>query len=139
MRNCLLTCCFLALLGAGATRAATVDIAVTNFQFTPNDVTINPGDTVRWTNGSGGRHNVKADDGSFSSGPASISFVYTRTFDRPGNAFYYCEPHGEPGAPLGSVMNGVVRVTGSTFAINQGIGGAWDEPATAGQGFVLVD
>mgnify|MGYP006336875317 FL=1 len=137
MRNCLLTCCFLALLGAGATRAATVDIAVTNFQFTPNDVTINPGDTVRWTNGSGGRHNVKADDGSFSSGPASISFVYTRTFDRPGNAFYYCEPHGEPGAPLGSVMNGVVRVTGSTFAINQGIGGAWYEPATAGQGFVL--
>ena len=137
MRNFLLATCFVVIVGVGAARAATVDIAVTNFQFTPNDVTINPGDTVRWTNDSGGRHNVTADDGSFRSGPASTSFVYTRQFDRPGNSFYYCEPHSGPGETLGSSMNGVVRVAGSTFAINQGIAGAWYEPATAGQGLVI--
>ncbi|MBP7418365.1 MAG: hypothetical protein KA911_07170 [Xanthomonadales bacterium] len=137
MRDFLLACSFLALLGAGATRAATVEVQVRNFGFVPDDVTINPGDSVRWINSSGTRHTVTADDGSYRSGPASTTFTYTRQFDRPGNSFYYCEPHGSPGLPLGSVMNGVIRVAGSTFAINQGIGGAWYEPATAGQGFVL--
>jgi plastocyanin len=137
VRDFLLACGFLALLGAGATRAATVEVQVRNFGFVPDDVTINPGDSVRWVNSSGTRHNVTADDGSYRSGPASTTFTYTRQFDRPGNSFYYCEPHGSPGLPLGSVMNGVVRVAGTTFAINQGIGGAWYEPATAGQGFVL--
>lgn len=137
MRACLLANCLLLVAGAGAAHAATVEVQVRNFGFVPDDVTINPGDTVRWINASGTRHTVTADDDSFRSGPASTSFTYNRTFDRPGNHFYYCEPHGMPGVPLGSVMNGVVRVTGTTFAINQGIAGAWYEPATAGQGFVL--
>ena len=39
-------------------------VTVSNFQFTPRELTVHPGDTVTWVN-QGGFHNVTADDGSF--------------------------------------------------------------------------
>lgn len=137
MRKHQIAISLLTLLGAGTAAAATVEVAVTNFQFVPNEVVIRPGDSVRWTNNTGMGHNIIADDTSFRSGNPSVSFVYTRQFDQPGNYPYYCGPHGESGQPLGVTMNGVVRVQGNTFSINQGISGTWYEPTTAGQGFVM--
>ena len=73
----------------------TVNIAVANFSFTPDDVTIYEGDTIQW-DFVGGTHNAKSvfgsidpfDTGFFSSGSAS------RTFLVPGTFAYYCVPHG---------------------------------------------
>lgn len=119
--------------------AATIDVSVQNFRYVPNEVTIQVGDTVRWTNNSG-IHDVRADDGSFNSGSPGI-FTFSRTFNSIGDIRYYCTVHSAPGLDIDTAMNGIVHVQGvtppPTFAINQGISGSWFEPATAGQGFLL--
>lgn len=85
----------------------THDVTVQNFSFSPGELTINAGDAVRWTNISG-NHNVKADDNSFTSGPAAPApWEFTHTFTNVGLHPYYCEPHGGPG---GSGMAGVIIV-----------------------------
>ncbi|MDZ7623447.1 MAG: T9SS type A sorting domain-containing protein [Ignavibacteriaceae bacterium] len=85
----------------------THDVTVQNFSFSPGELTITVGDAVRWTNILG-THNVKADDNSFTSGPAAPApWEFTHTFTTAGLNPYYCEPHGGPG---GSGMAGVVVV-----------------------------
>lgn len=85
----------------------THDVTVQNFSFSPQSLTINVGDIVKWTNISG-QHNVLADDGSFTSGPAAPApWEYSHTFTAAGNNPYYCEPHGGPG---GSGMSGIIIV-----------------------------
>lgn len=87
------------------------NVSVTNFSFTPAQLTISAGDVVRWTNNAG-THNVVADDNSFTSGPVSSSaWVYEFTFNLPGTNPYYCELHGGPG---GSGMSGVIFVQEAT-------------------------
>ena len=72
------------------------DIAVANFSFTPSDLTITVGDTVRWTN-NGGTHSVQADDNSFSNGqPSSAAWVLIHVSDTEGDFRYYCRQHGGP-------------------------------------------
>ena len=71
----------------------THDVTVQNFSFSPQSLTITVGDIVRWTNISG-THNVKADDNSFTSGPAAPApWEFTHTFTAVGSNPYYCEPH----------------------------------------------
>lgn len=94
-------------------------VAVSNFQFTPSQLTVAVGDTVTWTN-DGGFHNVAADDASFrcaegcdreggDGAPSAAAWSFTRTFTTPGVVRYYCEVHGAPG---GSGMSGTIVVTG---------------------------
>ena len=55
-----------------------------------------------------GNHNVKADDGSFTSGPPTSTWTsYTRDFASEGDYPYYCELHG---GPNGVGMAGVIQV-----------------------------
>ena len=85
----------------------THDVTVTNFSFSPAELTITVGDAVRWTNILG-NHNVVADDNSFTSGTvAPAPWEYTHTFTAAGNNPYYCTPHGGPG---GQGMSGVIVV-----------------------------
>ncbi len=90
-------------------------VMVSNFQFTPRELTVHPGDTVTWVN-QGGFHNVTADDGSFrcaegctgaAGDPSSAAWTFTRTFTAVGRQAFYCEVHGGPG---GTGMSGVVIV-----------------------------
>ncbi len=86
---------------------ATVFVTASNFVFTPDQVTIDVGDTVQWDN-TGGFHSVVADDGSFTSGaPSSSPWTYNFTLNTPGTYSYYCEVHGAPG---GVGMSGVITV-----------------------------
>ncbi|NBB69524.1 MAG: hypothetical protein GVY33_04240 [Alphaproteobacteria bacterium] len=100
--------------------AADHQILVSNFSFTPENLTIQVGDTVTWTN-EGGTHNVRADDGSFrcangcdgtggNGDPAPAGWSFTLTFDEPAELIrYHCEPHGAPG---GVGMAGTITVEG---------------------------
>ena len=128
----------LALLPGAGVEAATHDVNVVNFAFSPRNLTIQAGDTVRWTN-QGGVHNVVADDGSFGNELSSAGWIFEVTFDEAGENPYFCEAHG---GPDGSGMSGLVSVQGGpppppAFVINEGVAGSWFNPATNGQGILL--
>jgi plastocyanin len=102
----------LAMVGLMAVPAVAADQTVNTeapSQWKPDDVTIDMGDTVTWQNGSGGFHNVKFNDGSFTEPPAPSTDAWTaqRTFDTPGTFRYVCGFHG-------AAMSGVVRVRDAT-------------------------
>ena len=116
------------------------DVSISNNKFTPNDLTIQVGDTVRWTN-TQGFHDVVEDNNVFSSGPPSSSaFVFERTFNSIEEVLYHCSVHSLPGLDIDTNMNGRIVVqggTGETFDINQGIAGAWFFPDTSGSGILF--
>lgn len=101
--------------------------------FSPQTLTIDPGDSVTFIN-KGGFHNAVADDGSFrcargcdgdgngGSGAASSSlWIASVTFNTPGTIGYFCEVHGAPGEG----MFGTIIVTGTVAAAKPAV------PATA--------
>jgi plastocyanin len=138
MSNLLISLCLSASPTLGM--AATHDVTVGNNFFSPNDLTIEVGDTVRWTNNAGRTHDVTADDFSWASATAS-SFVYERTFTSVEEILYHCSVHSSPGRDIKSFQNGRIDVVDSTqagFRINAGLSDAWYNPATDGQGFFII-
>ena len=119
-------------------QAATHDVMVGNNFFSPNDLTIQVGDTVRWTN-MAGFHDVTADDFSWAS-PTSSSFVFERTFNTVEEVLYHCTVHSAPGQPIATSMNGRLNVTEAepAFQINPAVSDAWFNPLTGGQGFFII-
>ncbi len=81
--------------------------------FTPADITIQLGETVRWEN-TGGDHNVNGGtdvypdnpEGFFSGAPASSPWTWDYTFNIPGVYTYQCDLH------VGAGMVGTVTVEG---------------------------
>jgi len=91
--------------------AETHDVSVIDNRFSPNDITILVGDTVRWTNASGGAlHDVTSDDGKFSPSETASSFTFSLTFDSVDEILYYCTVHSSPGMDRNTRMNGRVVV-----------------------------
>lgn len=81
-----------------ATAQTLVDVTVSSNTFTPSSITINAGDTVRWTN-TGGNHNVNGTTATFASNPESFGndvdtgWVYVYVFTAPGTYNYQCDVH----------------------------------------------
>jgi plastocyanin len=81
--------------------ATTVNVSTTDFVFAPQSVTINVGDTVRWTsNGLGGgdisNHTTTSDPGVTPPWHGSLpppNTEFSVTFDQPGTYTYHCEIH----------------------------------------------
>lgn len=106
----------LLLLGAATpTPAAVVDVRLENVRFVPNDVTIQPGDTVRWTNQMG-LHDVQADDGSFSRPLEIAPWTFERTFTQAGEVFVHCSIHSGMNGRI-NVAN-ITVVSGADIAVN---------------------
>jgi len=90
--------------------AATVDVTVGpggNLIFSPDSVTIQPGDQVRWSFASAG-HSTKSGspgmpNGIWDSGIRPQGATFTRTFNSAGTFPYYCVPHGGCCAMVGTV------------------------------------
>lgn len=104
----------LAIAGLMAVPASAADQSVTAgpaTQFSPDEVTIDMGNTVTWNN-AGGVHNVEFDDGSYTEPPApsSASWTAQRTFGTAGTFRYHCGFHGQ-------AMTGVVRVRDATGTV----------------------
>jgi len=120
--------------------AVTHDVTVGNNFFSPNNLTIEVGDTVRWTNNSGRTHDVTADDFSWNS-MTSSSFTFQRTFNSVEEVLYHCTVHSSPGQNRDMMQNGrinVIEADEPAFLINAGISDTWFNPATAGQGFLII-
>ena len=97
---------FLTLLNAGA---ATVQVQVgqDGLKFTPQNVTINVGDTVQWIWAASGHSSTSgtpgAPDGKWDSGVQNTGFVFSHTFTTAGTSNYFCTPHGGCCGMIGSV------------------------------------
>ena len=93
------------------------DVQVSDFAFTPNAITINAGDTVRWTNVSG-THNVDGTATTYPSNPMPFSnpsdgsgaWVFDVVFTIAGSYQYQCGFHAS--------MLGTITVN-STAAISE--------------------
>jgi len=76
--------------------------------FSPQAVSIQPGDTVMWTWDRSG-HTVTSgvpggSTGLFDSGIRNNGFTFSFTFSDPGTYNYFCTPHGNCCGMVGSVM-----------------------------------
>ncbi len=93
------------------------NVAVTNFEFTPSALTIEVGDTVRWTNVSG-THNVDGTIASYPSNPVGFAnpadgsgtWVFDVVFTVPGTYQYECGVHG-PNMPGSITVNSTTDIS----------------------------
>ncbi|MCI0417574.1 plastocyanin/azurin family copper-binding protein [bacterium] len=111
----LLTFCLFFVLFASLSFAATRNVTVASgggLVFDPKDLTINVGDTVRWTWAFGGHSTTSTTaeggcnaSGLWDSGILSAGATFDFTFDTVGDFPYKCTPHCTMG------MTGVIRVS----------------------------
>lgn len=87
--------------------AAGATVSISNFQFTPQVLSVKAGTTVTCVVKEG-THTVTADNGAFASDNLSAGQNFTFTFTTPGTYRYYCSFHGGKG---GVNMSGMIRVT----------------------------
>lgn len=92
-------------------------VNVSNFQFSPKELTISAGDTVIWKNNSGS-HNVNGTTTTYPSNPESFGnnvgsgWTYIHVFNIIGNYDYRCDPHFLSG------MTGKIFVEGTPTGYN---------------------
>jgi len=81
-------------------------VRVEDFAFAPASIVVDVGATVTWTNYDGVAHTVTSDEGDALDSPLlGEGETFTKTFDAPGEYFYYCKPHPN--------MQGLVTVRAS--------------------------
>lgn len=103
--------------------AATVNVSMGDDFFSPQNTTVNAGDTVKWTNGGGDRHDTVSNSGVWRSSLLNPGGTFSFKFNNPGNFPYHCTPHEARG------MVGRITVTGGvntppTVSIAQPANGA---------------
>jgi len=91
---------------AAAPAPAGATVTVSNYQFTPQQVTVKAGAEVTWKIKEG-THTINADNGEFSSGGLSANQTFTHKFTKAGTYLYYCSFHGSKG---GHDMAGTIVV-----------------------------
>jgi plastocyanin len=70
-------------------------VSIQDFNFSPAQLTVQPGTTVTWVNQGNAPHTVTWDDGSFDSGRLQPGESFSHTFESPGTVAYHCEIHRE--------------------------------------------
>jgi plastocyanin len=94
--------------------AATVEVQVIDNAFSPDETTINVGDTVRWVWNSFMPHNVESapweaiefDSGYFTGTTATFEYTFTSA----EVVDYYCDLHGFPAGGTIAGMGGQITV-----------------------------
>jgi plastocyanin len=120
--------CALLLLGAStaasaAPSTATMDVTIQNFTFTPASLTIDKGDTIRWTNLDSAPHSAVTGQAGFATTILAQGQSTTTIFDRPGTYDYVCGVHG-------ASMKGTLFVRGVPVV---------ETPPPTARGHVVVD
>lgn len=106
-------------------------VTVSNFEFSPSELTIEVGDIVRWNN-TGGTHNVDGSEASFPDNPVPFGnelsnelWTYEFIFSTEGTYDYQCLLHA-------GAMQATITVTGgptTTDDVDTGILKAYPVPA----------
>lgn len=121
------------LLFAAGLTAQDHFVTASGFSFTPQNLTINLGETVQWDNSSG-IHNVNGSqatypgnpEGFFSGSPANAPWSFSHTFNTPGVYNYQCDQH------VGLGMTGTITVMGGGGASDLVLTAVFDGPLTGG-------
>ncbi len=92
-------------------QAAQANIAITNFIYMPENITVQVGDMVTWTNNDQSPHTVDADNGAFKSGTINRGETFSYQTTQPGVYMYYCQFH-----PYMKATITVVAANSRTFA-----------------------
>ncbi|MDG2478200.1 MAG: plastocyanin/azurin family copper-binding protein [Phycisphaerales bacterium] len=99
------------LILSAAANADTYTIYANSMSFSPNTVTVHPGDTITWQYNTGYPHTVTSGtdcvaDGLFDSplNSGSPTFTWNVPSDADGDIPYFCQPHCSSG------MTGVITV-----------------------------
>jgi plastocyanin len=79
--------------GAVAAQDATDVITIDNFTFTPKELTIAVGTTVKWVNHDDIPHTVVEKKTTFRSKALDTDDSYSTMFDKPGTYRYFCGLH----------------------------------------------
>ena len=84
-----------AVVCTNETVTANAQVTIVDFAFTPKNVTISAGQTVKWTYDPDGHyhHTVTSDTGLFGSGSIFPGESYACTFNAPGVYGYHCSIH----------------------------------------------
>jgi len=82
-----------AVLLLPSAHAAIIDVDIVEFDFTPGDITINVGDTVRWTNQGSIVHTTTSNTMVWDSGSLSTGQQFEFLFTEAGTFAYFCIPH----------------------------------------------
>jgi len=70
-----------------------VSVAISNFTFSPGQITVKAGSKVTWTNSDSVAHTVTSNNGAFNSGTLNPGSSYSFTFNTPGTYNYHCAIH----------------------------------------------
>jgi len=80
----------------GDTSVSATEVTISNYAYSPQNITVKVGDSVTWTNQDSVQHDVVSDDG-VSNGPGSQLLSqgesYSFTFTKAGTYNYHCSPH----------------------------------------------
>lgn len=79
--------------GGGGGQCPANTICMAGSTFFPTTLSVAPGTSVNFTNGSGVTHNVVFDDGSIADIPAHSSGTNARTFPAGGTFNFHCDFH----------------------------------------------
>ncbi|MCW2573679.1 MAG: putative copper binding protein [Frankiales bacterium] len=79
-------------LGLQPAQAAEVVVTIDNFTFTPQTVTVHPGDKIVWQNHDDIPHSVVA-PGTFKSPALDTDENFSFNFDKVGTVDYFCGLH----------------------------------------------
>ncbi len=97
---------WVAACAAGVGEAATYDVSIVSFSFVPPSLTVQMGDTVRWTNQDPTQHTATSDTGVWDSGLLWLGGSFSFTFTGSGVYGYHCTVH--------PYMQGTITVQGGT-------------------------
>jgi plastocyanin len=82
-----------ATLTANADDQPAAAVKIDNFTFSPAQLTVTAGTTVRWINKDDLPHNIVADDQTFKSKALDTDDAFAYTFTKPGTYKYFCGLH----------------------------------------------
>ncbi len=113
----------LAFVSLNLNGQTTYNVSVSNYVFSPSQLTITAGDKVVWTN-NGGSHNVDGNKSTFPGNPESFGnnvgtgWTYEYTFNTAGTYDYQCDPHAGMGMVGKVVVNPKVSTGPFVLTVN---------------------
>jgi plastocyanin len=129
----------LAIAGVAPVLAATRNVSIAGFAFSPDPVTIHVGDKVSWTNNDGVVHNATGTAPGFATGQIATGTSKAVTFNVAGTYPYHCTVHP---AMTGTVIVLAASAGGTPdtdmASLDPGRDGTWLSIVLAALGVVML-